>query len=371
MAVTAVPRPNATSSSCDSWTPLLPELPHAALWANLGLYSALLLLVAVLLVASCCPRGAPIFRRRPVTSSLVVAFAACRVVWATYIIAVLVRAKRMRDHGDDYFSMQERRTAFFLECLGTIFFFAITGLLLVDMADALVVGWKSSRRLWAAFKVLVVVLVLTAFACGLMTFNELSLAKLVELSDDTVATACVCVALAILVLSVRYYTLHDPPAILSRFYHVRRAIDAVIAFVIFCFLFRAVPTRLVMMAIAALRLCPTSGGSGYLGWLIFVQARAPSLSTAPCLHIHPCLSTLGALPPPAWAHAHAPPPHTPLPLHSPPSAPPPAEPPSFRAAFRAEPLARRARAEPRAAAARRPARTPQAAALPARIAVRS
>ena len=49
--------------------------------------------------------------------------------------------------------------------------------------------------------------------------------------------------------------------------------NVLVGFVVFCFLFRAVPWRLMMNTIAALHLCPTAPDGGYLPWLAFVQKR--------------------------------------------------------------------------------------------------
>ena len=258
---------NSNSSTCEDWLPTLPELTRTPLWVNCALYAVQFLLVVTVVVTSCYFRtGASVFW--PLLSTLLVAFAVAR-----FALSVLLIVLSVNHHGPKTtFTIQERRIASLLDGLGTIFFFASTGLLIADLADMLLVGWKSSRRLWVAFKGLTVLLALTAGIAVWLT-RSLEPEQLLEISEDAVAAASVCSALAIAALALRYYWMHEHSAILSRFGHVRRAMNVLVGFVVFCFLFRAVPWRLMMNTIAALHLCPTAPDGGYLQWLAFVQKR--------------------------------------------------------------------------------------------------
>ena len=290
---------NSNSSTCEDWLPTLPELTRTPLWVNCALYAGVFLLVATVIVTSCYLRtGVPVFRRQPLLSTLVVAFAVAR-----FALSVLLIVLSVNHHGaKTTFTIKERRIASLLDGLGTIFFFASTGLLIADLADMLLVGWKSSRRLWVAFKGLTVLLTLTAGISVWLT-RSLELEQLLEISEDAVAAASVCSALAIAALALRYYRMHEHSAILSRFGHVRHAMNVLVGFVVFCFLFRAVPWRLMMNTIAALHLCPTTPDGGYLPWLAFVQKRWLSeVGPACALLLFGCyLDRLKCAPPPRAA----------------------------------------------------------------------
>jgi hypothetical protein len=290
---------NSNSSTCEDWLPTLPELTRTPLWVNCALYTGVFLLVATVIVTSCYLRtGVPVFRRQPLLSTLVVAFAVAR-----FALSVLLIVLSVNHHGaKTTFTIQERRIASLLDGLGTIFFFASTGLLIADLADMLLVGWKSSRRLWVAFKGLTVLLTLTAGISVWLT-RSLELEQLLEISEDAVAAASVCSALAIAALALRSYRMHEHSAILSRFGHVRHAMNVLVGFVVFCFLFRAVPWRLMMNTIAALHLCPTIPDGGYLPWLAFIQKLWLSeIGPAGALLLFGCyLDRLKCAPPPRAA----------------------------------------------------------------------
>ena len=147
-------------TACSTWLPDLPRLPSFALWLNFSLYFVLLLLVLALCTRSYVWHSMRCSPRCLAKSTLMLAFAVNRVAWATLLIGVMIHAE-MTHPGDHHaFDELSERFAFFSNKVGSCVFYMLTALLLTQVADALVTGWKSSRRLWALCRLIVFLLVL-------------------------------------------------------------------------------------------------------------------------------------------------------------------------------------------------------------------
>lgn len=223
--------------NCTAWLPALPDLPAGVVWTNLVLYALLFALALVLCLRSCDRRQGV---QRSAQQLLVMLFVSDRVVWASLLVKVMMRCPVGKHHP---FSASEQRFAFVTNRLGCVLFFCLTGLLLTDIADALVVGWKSSRRLWCLFGLVAALLGAAALALmlgapgihGLMHPSD----SVLSLSDDITCVASGAAALIILGIALRYWRM-PPPAVLVRFSHVRMAINGVGLLAFACFAFRCV-----------------------------------------------------------------------------------------------------------------------------------
>ena len=111
---------------------------QATLWVNLALYAPLLL-VALALTPGRLARAE---NTPQAASTMLLLFAAARVGWAIYLASC---GRMFSKH------LGMARTACLVDALCTTIYFMLAGLLLVQVADYLTTGWKSSQRLWRIF----------------------------------------------------------------------------------------------------------------------------------------------------------------------------------------------------------------------------
>ena len=111
---------------------------RATLIANLVLYGALMLLSLVL--ASCWRARPHRSCSRMLHSTLLLGFAVGRVGWAAFLVDAAFNRKAR--------GQADQRAVFVADRLLSLWFLALAGLLLTEVGDAIVIGWKSSQRLW-------------------------------------------------------------------------------------------------------------------------------------------------------------------------------------------------------------------------------
>ena len=119
-----------------------------ALWINLALYGPLLLLGLALVPGRllCVVPAYARTRSRQHGHVLLIIFAASRCGWASYL---LIDGARFSSHSGPGSDMA--RVACLVDALCDSLFFVLTALILVQVADVLTTGWKSSQRLWRLF----------------------------------------------------------------------------------------------------------------------------------------------------------------------------------------------------------------------------
>ena len=240
-------------------------LPAPALYLNLTLYSLLLLLI-LMLCAVGGSRAWRIGKRRCMQSLLTLLFAVERVGWAALLVGVMDHSHK-RPHP---FNELEKRLTFWSNQVGSVCYFVLSFLLLAEVGDVLTVGWKTSRRLWLAFK-LVAALLLAAAIALTVTAPWLKPHDVITVAGNLTSAASLLAALAIAAIAVRYHRM-GAPAVLLRFGRARLAIDAVGLLVLSCFAFHSIPPDLLAEALAALGLC-RNGEVEHLEWVALLHCH--------------------------------------------------------------------------------------------------
>ena len=260
----------ANSSTCvGQWVdrkPLGALSPSALLWANLALYGGFLILAFAL--APCWRHGA---RTRAVLHSLLLlTYAVDRAGWAAFLVAVRVDSRSLPSN----FNFTEQRVSLLADDFGTLCFFALVGLLLTEGGDSLVVGWKTSRRLWTTVKLLILLLFLSGAAVVVLTaLKTEGPSRLLTFSDDGSSSCSLIAVLALACLASRYHRRTGPMALLARFRHARRAINAWIVLTLLCFLVRALPPRWLALGLSALGMCPRGPDDYLSSWAFMLQTH--------------------------------------------------------------------------------------------------
>ena len=248
---------HSDATPCTTWVPALASVPESVLWANLAVFTALLLFLVVM---APCRRHA-LKRRLCCQTALLYVYATVRVGWAGFMLFVTLCSGR--------FSTVEQEIDLLANRLGSICFFALAGLLLVEVADALVVGWKSAQRLWAMFRVCVALLAISSVAF-IVLMRSWHPEHLHELADDASSAASLGVVVALLALAARYHAVRRRG--LSAFGRARHPINATLVATLLSFALRAIPTRFLIQWLAKLGLCPSGNGAQLL-WVVLLQTR--------------------------------------------------------------------------------------------------
>ena len=262
-------------SACTTWVPDLPVLPHEALSLNLLLYLLLLLLVLVLILSSCSSS-----RRRPGSvkqrgcafgcqSLLTLLFAADRVGWAA-LLFIVMKENSHNTHRHP-FSKLDERLAFVSNRLGSVVFFILTGLLLVEVGDVIVVGWKTSRRLWLCFKLVAAMLCAAALALA-VAGPWLDPPHFISFASTLTSCASGLAALAIAAIALRYSSM-EAPAVLRRFGRARCAIRSVWLLTLACFAQHAIPTDSLAELLEHFGLCDGDDGGAHLAWIMLLHSH--------------------------------------------------------------------------------------------------
>ena len=263
-------------SVCKTWVPDMPHLPLEALYLNLVFCTMLLLLVLILSYRA--SRGATNrsgikFHRSALISSqsfLTLLFAVDRVGWSALLVGVTCAAHHNASNQHP-FSDLDGRIAFLSNRLGTVVFFILTGLLLAKVGDVIVVGWKTSRRLWLAFKFVAAVLCAAAVALAVAA-PRLEPHRMLSLANLLTACASGLAALAIAAIAIRYHGM-GAPAVLQRFARARCAIHFVGLLALICFVQHAIPTDVLAELLSSYGLCDGGDGGAHLEWLMLLHSH--------------------------------------------------------------------------------------------------
>ena len=127
---------------------------------NVALYASLLL-VALVLRPSCKPLFLRTYLAHQGAHFLVVLFGVSRLFWAAWILA---------KHDGSTVTVPAGAVGFYTDSCCTAAFFIGVMLVVTQVADALVAGWKTSQRLWRAWAALTLLLVAYQIALALLLF---------------------------------------------------------------------------------------------------------------------------------------------------------------------------------------------------------
>ncbi|KAL1524848.1 hypothetical protein AB1Y20_019728 [Prymnesium parvum] len=211
-------------------------VPPPLLWLNLGLYASLLLVVLALV-----PSRLLSVTRAPARQSglvLLLLFAGTRTGWALFLAG----------WGAPFPSRPVlSRVGCLVDAACAALFYLLTSLALVQVADYLTTGWKSSRRLWRLFYLLAAATPPYLVTLGLAShgWDAAVAQRLSAAADYTEASASLLAAASLLAIALRYSRMETPRVLLS-FGHVRRAIWALAVLCTCCFLLRAVPLDAIL-----------------------------------------------------------------------------------------------------------------------------
>ena len=280
---------NGTHHVCSAWVPDLPQLPPAVLFLNLGkhfrrafiaataransfylffsLSCAAFYTVLLLLVLLLCLRSLLRTRRRLLQLGLMLLFAVNRLAWAALLVGVMEYAGLDAEHPFDHGT---QLAAFLTNRLGSCLFFALTFFLLTRVADALTIGWKSSRRLWRFCACVAILLTLLAITLAISA-NWLKPHRFLHLAQYLSSTASIIAALYIIAIGYRYTSIGVPEVLLT-FHRVRRVLHFVFGLMLLCFTFRGIPIPLILSILSALGLCKHGNGES-IAWVILLHSH--------------------------------------------------------------------------------------------------
>ena len=165
------------------------------------------------------------------------------------------------------FSDLDKKLAFVSNRLGSVVFFILTGLLLVEVGDVIVVGWKTSRRLWLCFKLVAVLLCAAAVALA-VAGPWLDAQRFISFASTLTSCASGLAALAIAAIALRYTSM-EAPAVLRRFGWARCAIHFVWILTLVCFAQHAIPTDTLAELLESFGLCDGRDGGAHLEAHVF------------------------------------------------------------------------------------------------------